>query len=140
MTESAPDPAHQASSGADKRPAVGLLDAVRRLGGSALSLANTRLALAFLDLSEERDRLLRLAAFALAAATAFALALVAASALVVVAFWDDYRMYALAGVTLAHALVAWWCVRRVRAIVRDAPALLETTLGELERDARVLRK
>ncbi|MCL4746423.1 MAG: phage holin family protein [Burkholderiaceae bacterium] len=140
MTESASDAARTASGGAGTRRAAGLLDAARRLGGSALSLANTRLALAFLDLSEERDRLLRLAMFAVAAATMIALALVAATALVVVAFWDDYRLHALAGATLANALAAWWSVRRVRALVREAPPLLETTLAELERDAQVLRK
>lgn len=123
-----------------ERRATGLLEAARRLGGSALSLANTRLALAFLDLTEERDRLLRLAAWAFAAATAILLALGTATALVVVALWNDYRLHALAGAAVVYALAGWWCVGRVRSLAREAPPLLDTTLAELERDAQALRK
>lgn len=124
---------------ADPGKAPGLLDSVRRLGATLLVLGQTRLSLACVDISEERDRLLRLAVLTLAGGLAFVLALVALSALLVVAYWDA-RLQVLGGLVLVYLLIGLWCVARVRALGRDAPALFETTRAELERDAQALRR
>ena len=141
MTET-PDRDGEAAEAPDEgeRRAGGLLDAARRLGGSALSLANTRLALASLDLTEERDRLLRLAALAIAAATLLALALAAVTAWVVIETWDEHGPLALAGAAVVYAVAGAWCALRLRALAREAPPLLDTTMAELARDAQALRK
>ena len=124
---------------ADPGRAPGLFGSVRRLGATLLVLGQTRLSLACVDLSEERDRLLKLALLTLAAGLAFVLALVAFSALLVVAFWDGARLQVLGALLLVYLAIGLWCVARVRALSRDAPALLESTLAELERDAQALR-
>lgn len=124
---------------ADPGKGPGLFESVRRLGATLLVLGQTRLSLACVDLSEERDRLLRLALLTLAGALAFVLALVAFSALLVVAFWES-RLQVLGGLLVAYLLIGLWCAGRVRTMSRDAPPLFETTRAELERDAQTLRR
>ena len=117
----------------------GLIDSARRLGASMLALAQTRLALASIDLADERDRLGRIAVLVMVAALALALGLASLSGLVLVVFWEEWRIQALAGLAIVYLLIGLWCVGRVRAMSRDAPALFETTLAELERDRQSLR-
>jgi uncharacterized membrane protein YqjE len=118
----------------------GLFGSVRRLGATLLALGQTRLSLACVDLSEERDRILKLALFTLAGSLAVVLALGALSALLVIAFWDTARLQILGLLLIVYLVIAMWCVSRVRALGREAPALLESTLAELERDAQALRR
>jgi uncharacterized membrane protein YqjE len=125
---------------ADPGKTPGLFGSVRRLGATLFALGQTRLSLACVDLSEERDRILKLALFTLVGAFASALALVALSALLVVAFWDSARLQVLGLLLVVYLVIALWCASRVRALGRDAPALLESTLAELERDAQALRR
>ncbi len=117
----------------------GLIESVRRLGASMLALAQTRLALASIDLAEERDRLLRIAMLALASTVLFAFTIAAISGLLLVALWDEWRFQVLIGLLIAYALGGAWCVSQIRSMLRNAPALLETTLAELERDRDALR-
>jgi uncharacterized membrane protein YqjE len=125
--------------GADPGKAPGLFDSVRRVGATLLVLGQTRLALASVEISEERDRLLKLALLTLAGGLALVLALVAFSALLVVAFWDS-RLLVLGALMAVYLLIGLACVARVHALRRDAPELFETTRAELERDAQALRR
>lgn len=126
--------------GEDKGAPQGLFAAARRLGATLIGLGQTRLSLASVELTEERDRLLRIALLALAAAFALMLALVALSALLVVAFWENARIAVLVVLFAVYSLIGLWCAARVRSLARSAPALLEATLAELERDAQALRR
>lgn len=105
-----------------------------------LALFSTRLELFSLEAREERDRAVSLAAFAVIAAIAALLALMALSAFVVVLFWDEHRLAALAGVTIVYLLVALWAVQRLKSGRGDAPAPFAATLAELKRDAAWLSK
>lgn len=118
----------------------GAFAALRRLAAALVAASQTRLSLASVELTEERDRLLRIALLALAAAFALMLALVALSALLVVAFWDSARIAVLVALLAVYLLAGLWCALRARALARAAPALLESTLAELERDAQALRR
>ena len=124
---------------ADPGKAPGLLDSLRRLSATLLVVGQTRLSLASVEISEERDRLLTLALLTLAGGLAFVLALVAFSALLVAAFWDS-RLLVLGGLMAVYLLIGLACAARVRALRRDAPTLFETTRAELERDAQALRR
>ncbi len=124
---------------ADPGKAPGLLDSLRRLGATLLVVGQTRLSLASVEISEERDRLLTLALLTLAGGLAFVLALVAFSALLVAAFWDS-RLLVLGALMAVYLLIGLACAARIRALRRDAPALFEATRAELERDAQALRR
>ena len=91
--------------GADPGKAPGLIDSLRRLGATLLVLGQTRLSLASVEISEERDRLLKLALLTLAGGLAFVLALVALSALLVVAFWES-RLLVLGALMVVYLLIA----------------------------------
>jgi uncharacterized membrane protein YqjE len=125
---------------ADAGSSPGLLASLRRLGGSLAAAGHTRLALASVELTEERERLLRVALLALVAALAFVLAIVGFSALLVVIFWDSARVEVIAALAALYLLIGLWCAHRLRTLVRGAPPLLESTLAELERDVQALRR
>lgn len=116
----------------------GLRGALAQLGGSVVGLLRTRLELAALELDEERDRAIDALILVHVATLAFAFALLTASALVVVLFWDSYRIAALVGMTLVYlaigAVAAWRFTRRRPP--GDRP--FAGTLAELERDRKWL--
>ncbi|MEO8849230.1 MAG: phage holin family protein [Casimicrobiaceae bacterium] len=118
----------------DSPPAPGLRDSLSRLAANALSLAHTRLALAGVELAEERDRLKSQLTLLVVGGVAAGFAVLWASALVVALFWDTHREGAIVGVTLFYAVVSAWALWRATAIRRDAPAPFSATLAELEKD------
>jgi len=125
---------------AEEGGSPGLLGSLRRVAVTLATLGHTRLALASVELTEERERLLRIALLALIAALAFVLAIVGFSALLVVAFWESARVAVLAALSGFYLLIGLWCAHRLRAAARAARPLLESTLAELERDAQALRR
>jgi uncharacterized membrane protein YqjE len=111
-----------------------LRSAAAHLGAALLGLGRTRLELAALEFEEARARTARNLALAGIAAACFAFAILAASLLVVVLFWDTYRVAALCGVTILYALLGLLALWRLSVRRKaDAPAFA-ATLAELERD------
>jgi len=121
-------------------PAVELRGAVAQLGASLLALVRTRLELASVEFSEERERMQDRLVLLAVAIVGFAFGLLAASAFVVVCFWDTYRLPALAGVTLFYAAIGAAAVWRLNAGRRGDPPPFAATLAELERDCEGLTR
>lgn len=123
-----------------ERPSAtpGLRDALARIATTALSLVHTRLALASLELAEERERLKAVFALVVIAAVCAAFALMGASLFVVAYFWDTHRNGAIAGVTLFYVLAAAIAGWRIMVIRRNAPTPFAATLAELDRDRRTI--
>ena len=117
----------------------GLFDAVRRLAGSALAMAQSRLELAGIELGEARDRLITTLMLAVAAALLGCAALVALSAWLVLALWDRTGPGILGGLAAAYAVAAVLLLAWLRSRARSDPPLLADTLAELRQDARALR-
>ena len=118
----------------------GLRAALARLGAAGIELSRTRVELATLEFTEERERTTTRLVLAAAAASGFAFALLGASAFVVVWFWDTHRLLALGGVTLVYLLIGVFALLRLQAFQRSAPKPFATTLAELERDRDWLRE
>jgi len=108
--------------------------ALSRLGASALGLVRTRVELATLEFSEHRDRARTLIVLLGVAGFAFAFAAMSATALVVVYFWETYRIAALVGVTLFYVVVGVIALWRLSEHRRTDPPAFAGTLAELERD------
>jgi uncharacterized membrane protein YqjE len=108
--------------------------ALARLGAAALALVRTRVELASLEFSEQRDRARTLLVLLGVAGIAFAFAAMSATALVVVYFWDTNRIAALVGVTLFYIVVGAIAVWRLSDHRRNDPPPFAGTLAELERD------
>ena len=108
--------------------------ALARLGATALDLLRTRAELASVEFSEQRDRARTLIILLGIAGCAFAFAAMSATALVVVYFWESYRIAALVGVTLFYVVVGVVALWRLSEQRRTDPAPFAATLAELERD------
>lgn len=119
-------------------PPAGLRQALARAGAATLELVRTRVELAALEFSEERERAKQRLILAVVAATFFAFAVLCASALVVLAFWDTHRMAAIAAVTLLHLAIGVGALLGLRSSQRSAPPPFRATLAELERDRQWL--
>ena len=112
----------------------GLRAAFARLGAAALELLKTRADLAALEFSEHRDRARTLLILLGVAGIAFAFAAMSATALVVVYFWETYRIAALVGVTLIYVVVGVFALWRLSEHRRTDPTPFAETRAELERD------
>lgn len=112
----------------------GLRGALAQLGGSVVGLLRTRLELAALEFDEERDRAIDALILVHVATLAFAFALLAASALVVVLFWDTYRIAALLGMTLAYLAIGVVAALRFKHRRPEGDRPFAGTLAEFERD------
>jgi uncharacterized membrane protein YqjE len=122
----------------DRSP--GLFGSLREVGTAVLALAHSRATLAGIELAEERERLLYRGLLAVLAVLAFGLAAAVFTLLMVVIFWDSWRVPVLAGFLCLYVALGLWCVLRMRAESARAPILLERTLAELERDLETLKR
>ena len=116
----------------------GLLDSVKVLAGTLLAIGQTRLELLSNDLEEERAWLTSMLIWTLVALFCAALAVVLATLLIVVIFWDSYRLLALSvmiGIFILGAVFAW---RTLCNMTRSKPRLFSASLGELSKDREQL--
>lgn len=116
----------------------GLLESVKSLANTVLAMGQTRLELLSNDLEEERAWLTSMLVWTLVALFSATLAVVLATLLIVVIFWDNYRLLAIStmvGVFTLGAFIAW---RIVCNISRSKPRLFSSSLAELSKDREQL--
>jgi len=130
--------AKRPSSSADDGPpppdGQGIRDTLAKLVGTALAAVDTRVQLAMLELSEERERAKQRLVLLLTVAIALGFGLFAAQALLVVVTWHTLGWRSLAiltGLWLSLAVLAGW--KLSAASTREAPPFA-ATLAELHRD------
>ena len=118
-------------------PTQRVFSAAKRLLRSLVANSETRLRLAVLELEEERARLLTLILLAGASLLFLLLGVATLTALVVVIFWDSYRLLAIgasAGVLIgASLLLAFIAAHQARR-----HTLLKETLKQLAADRALL--
>lgn len=116
----------------------GLLDSIKTLASTLLAMGQTRLELLSNDIEEERAWLTSMMVWILIALFCAALAVVLATLLIVVVFWDSYRLLALSimiAIFIAGAGFAW---RVVCNMSRNKPRLFSSSLAELSKDREQL--
>jgi uncharacterized membrane protein YqjE len=113
--------------------------AVRALGADLVALLRVRAELVSLELEEEAARRKRLLVLGGLAALFSVATLVLVTALVVVFFWDTYRIAALAGVTAVYAVLAAWAYARFRELASNSPPPFSATIAEFRKDLEMLR-
>jgi uncharacterized membrane protein YqjE len=119
---------------------IGVLATLRELVAHSASLLATRGELAALELQDARDRLLRWAALALAAAVLLLAALLSLSIWVAAVFWDGPRELAVGLLLLIYAAAGLLMLRSLRRNIAAAPPLLAQTRAELQKDRDVLQR
>jgi uncharacterized membrane protein YqjE len=117
----------------------GPLGSARAVGGTLLALLRVRAELIALELKEQTDRGKRLVVLAFVAAAFLFAGLLLAALFVVVAFWDTWRLQAMAAVTLAYAGIGAWALLRIRTILASSPPPFSATLQEFESDLAMLK-
>ena len=122
------------NSGTPGASGRGLRGALAQLGAALLGIARTRLELVALEVGEVRARATEQLVLILVAGLLFAFALLAASALVVVLYWDTYRIAALCGVTIAYVVLGLIALWRLALTRKTGSPPFAGTLAELERD------
>ncbi len=116
----------------------GLLDSLTTLAASLVAIAHTRLDLLSSDLEEEREHFFSQLALALAALFFLGVGVLLVTLLLVVAFWDTYRLLVLgtfAVLFLAAGIAAW---RIALHKARTKPRFFAASMSELLKDRQHL--
>lgn len=111
----------------------------KALGADAATLVKLRAELVALEFEEEAARWKRLLLLGVVAGVFAHAALLAGSFLLVVVFWESYRIAALAGVTLVYAVAATWAIVRLRDLASNSPPPFAATLAEFRKDLEMFR-
>lgn len=120
--------------------APGVIASLRGLAATAVGMVRTRLQLLASDLEEQRIRLLHLALLAALALFCGAFAMMLASAWLIIALWDQYRLWTLGVLTLLYGGGCLLALRALKARVAERPKAFSATLAELARDEQALRR
>jgi uncharacterized membrane protein YqjE len=120
-------------------PAQRLFNAGKRLLGSLLATGETRLRLAVLELEEERARLVALLLLAGLSLILLMLGIGVLATLVIVAFWDSYRLTAIA--VSAVVLLGGGSLLALRVLqLAKRRTLLVSTLKHLATDRDLMER
>ncbi len=117
---------------------VGLFESLKSLAVTLVTMGRTRLELLSNDLEEERAWLSAMLTWTLVALFCAAVGIVLATLLLVVAFWDSYRVPVLCILAAAFFLAAWFAWRTARNMARTKPRLFAASLAELSKDREQL--
>lgn len=124
---------------ADNGEPAGLVGRIRSLAGGLLEILETRLELFGADVELQGQRLRTIAILLLCGLLFLALATVFGSMLVIVAFWDDHRLAAIAVVTGLYLAAGLACLLGLRRLIRAGPRPFDATIAELREDIARLR-
>jgi uncharacterized membrane protein YqjE len=116
----------------------GLFDSITALTSTLIAIVHTRLELLSTDLEEDRERLMSLVTLSLVALFSLLIAVVLITITLVVAFWDSYRILALAttsGIFLIVGVLTW--IAAIRN-AKSKPKMFIASLLELVKDRQQL--
>jgi uncharacterized membrane protein YqjE len=120
-------------------PAARLLRSGTQLAGTLLAIVETRFDLLTTEISEDTQRGVRILLWTSVALLAGFAGLLFAGVTVLIVFWDDHRVGAALGVTLAFLAIMAVAILVSRGRLRERPRLLDATRTELRRDVDLLR-
>jgi uncharacterized membrane protein YqjE len=112
---------------------------LRALGTTLFALVCARAELIAVELQEERERAGQKLVLAVLAAVFLAMGMLLVAFLVVVLFWDSYRLLAAGGVTLLYLGIGAWALLRMREMNRTSPPPFAATMSEFKNDLQLLR-
>ncbi len=117
----------------------GLLNALRKFGGSLIGTVHDRIELFSVEVQEEKYRLIRLFVAISAAIFAGIMAMTFASITVVYLFWESARIAVLVGLTVAYTGALAWILIALRRNLATQPKPFAGTLQELKEDSECFR-
>lgn len=126
----------EASSG-DTSP--GVIGSLRGLAATAVGVARTRLQLLANELEEQRIRALEMVVLGAVALFCGAMALLLITAFIVIALWDQHRLWALGGLTVLYGVGCIAALSVLKGRASGRPKAFSASLAELARDEEALR-
>ena len=115
-------------------PGAGFFASVRQLLATLLETAQVRLHLLGTELEQEKRRVFSALVLAAVALVCLALALVMLSMLVLLIFWDSYRVFAACALVFLFGGGAAFLLYRAKQKLSAPSGLFEHSLAELQRD------
>lgn len=118
---------------------MAIVESVGRIGATLIAMVQTRLELAAVEVQEELQRFLGYFVLALVSLILFGVALLLVVLLVVVVFWDSYRLEAIGGLAALFGVAGAVIALRVKRSFDTRPRLLGATVAELNKDVNFVR-
>ncbi len=116
----------------------GLIESLRALASTLLTVAHTRLELLSTDIEEDRAQLLSQVCWIVGAMFCLAVGLVLVAILLVVAFWETHRLIALGALAGFFLLLGTVALGFARHQAKSKPKLFFSSLLELLKDRQAL--
>lgn len=107
---------------------------LRRLGAAFLGLLHGHVELLGIELQEQKARTVQLLLLAGLALVFALLLLIGLSTLILLLFWDSYRLQAATGLCLFYIAGGALCAWRLYQLLSDESSPFSATLDELARD------
>lgn len=111
-----------------------LLDTAGRLATTLVSILQTRLELAAVEMEEETLRLGGYLLLSLLALFFVGIAILMFALFVIIVFWDHYRIQAVLGMAGLFGALGAYLVLKVQNALKTKPRLLGQTIAELNKD------
>ena len=118
---------------------MAIIETVGRIGGTLLSMVETRLELAALEVEEESQRLLGYFALALLSLILFGIAMVLVSLTIILVFWDSYRLEAALALAALFGAAGTVVGMKLKSAFARRPRMLASTVAELNKDINFFR-
>jgi uncharacterized membrane protein YqjE len=118
---------------------MSILAAAGRIAATVVAMVGTRLELAAVEFQEDARRLLGYLAWTLLAVFLAGGAFMLVALFVIVLFWDDYRLQAIAAMAILFAAAAGLILMKVKSGLNKQASLFSSTLAELRNDVAYLR-
>lgn len=112
----------------------GLLDSARNMAATLIAMVHTRLDLFSTEVEEGREWLSAMLVWTLIALFFAGMAVILATLLVVVVFWDSYRLAAIITLLGMFILGAAFAGGLVHRMGRNKPRLFSASIAELAKD------
>jgi uncharacterized membrane protein YqjE len=116
-----------------------MLDALRRMAGNALAIAQIRLELLGIEVQEEKQRIAALLAYSIAAALLLAFAVLAAGVALTILLWDSHRWLGISLALLLYTVGGLWALANAAHLARAPSTLFTASIAELKRDRAALQ-
>lgn len=114
----------------------GLFTSIKTLAATLLGVAQTRLELLANELEEDRMRMIKLIYFSFFMLFFFFLGMVLLTMLIIIAFWDSYRVLAISLIAAVYLSIAGglavYVVRELKGKLR--PKLFTASIAEIIKD------
>ena len=116
----------------------GLMGSIKRLISTLISIVATRLELLGNELQEERLRLAQMLLLYLCALFCFGMGVLLITVIIVVMFWDEYRLAVLGGLCILFFVLGALMTMFLRNKARSKSKLFSVSLAELAKDTEQL--